>query len=139
METNSVMTYNVGCSEYAGKKVQPWHLWVYINCPWDADIIKRIGRVKKSDGRMLDLQKIEHISLKRISLINDDNYRTTLNTSCPKELVDTFCSERGMSDEEAEIVNLIIYGDTNSVETFEKIIEIIKVLQGYEDKTYITE
>lgn len=137
-DLEKVMTYNVGSSDYSTKKVQPWDLWVYINCPWDADIIKRIGRVKKTDGRMLDLDKLIHISLKRITLIKD-GYTVDLNQNCPIDLVELYCQERNMSSEERDIVHLIMYGDTNNASTFERIIELVEILKSYEDTNFVGE
>lgn len=70
--TDDVMSYNVGDSNYARKKIQPWHIWEeYILNPWDADIIKRTLREKESQSRRMDYEKIIHICQKRISQIDN--------------------------------------------------------------------
>lgn len=54
--------YNVGDSDYAQHKIQPWDIWEEYNLnPWEADIIKRVLRKKKGTTRTEDLEKIKHI------------------------------------------------------------------------------
>lgn len=63
----SVRDYNVGKSDYAKHKIQPWDIWKeYKLNPWDADIVKRILRTKSTDSRKLDYEKIIHIAKERI-------------------------------------------------------------------------
>lgn len=67
---------NVGNSNYAQRTIQPWSVWLdwELNA-WDADIVKRIGRIKVDAGytpdeqRILDYQKIKHICDERIRQI----------------------------------------------------------------------
>ena len=62
-----VRSYNVGQSDYAKHKIQPWDIWLEYNLnPWDADIVKRILRTKETDSRKLDYEKIIHIVKERI-------------------------------------------------------------------------
>lgn len=62
-----VRSYNVGQSDYAKHKIQPWDIWLEYNLnPWDADIVKRILRTKETDSRKLDYEKIIHIAKERI-------------------------------------------------------------------------
>lgn len=66
-EADNVRDYNVGSSDYAKHKIQPWDIWLeYKLNPWDADIIKRVLRDKPTDGRKLDYEKIIHICKERI-------------------------------------------------------------------------
>ena len=66
MDTD-VRQYNVGNSDYSKHKIQPWDIWLEYNLnPWDADIIKRILRIKQGDSRKLDYEKIIHICKERI-------------------------------------------------------------------------
>ena len=66
-----VRSYNVGASDYAKHKIQPWSIWFeYKLNPWDADIIKRVLRDKPTDGRKLDYEKIIHICKERIRQID---------------------------------------------------------------------
>lgn len=67
--TKDVRSHNVGNSDYAKHKIQPWDIWLeYQLNPWEADIVKRIVRTKAEGGmspleaRLLDFQKIEHIA-----------------------------------------------------------------------------
>lgn len=66
-------SYNVGASNYANYKIQPWDIWLeYDLNPWDADIVKRVLRTKKTDGRRLDYEKIIHICKERIRQIDNE-------------------------------------------------------------------
>lgn len=67
-----VRSYNVGSSDYAKHKIQPWSIWLEYNLnPWDADIVKRVLRTKETDGRRLDYEKIIHICKERIRQIDE--------------------------------------------------------------------
>ena len=64
--------HNIGESDYASKKIQPWDIWLeYKLNPWDADIIKRVLRTKNGESRTLDYRKIIHICQERISQLAD--------------------------------------------------------------------
>lgn len=70
---------NIGASNYADFKIQPWDIWrEYGLNPWDADIIKRILRTKvltgvsKTDARLEDYEKIKHICDERIAQLKGD-------------------------------------------------------------------
>lgn len=66
MSDHNVRAYNVGASDYAEHRIQPWDIWYeYKLNPWDADIVKRILRTKPGERR-LDYEKIIHICLERI-------------------------------------------------------------------------
>ena len=67
----NIREYNVGNSNYSTHKIQPWDIWLeYDLNPWDADIVKRVLRVKKGDSRKLDYEKIIHICKERIRQID---------------------------------------------------------------------
>lgn len=71
MNQVDVSDYNVGTSDYATKKIQPWDIWEeYGLDPWRADIVKRILRNKEGDDPVLDLEKIKHICDKLIQMEN---------------------------------------------------------------------
>ena len=71
-ESEDIHSYNVGGSDYAKHKIQPWQIWLeYKLNPWDADIIKRVLRKKPSDGRRLDYEKIIHVCKERIRQIDE--------------------------------------------------------------------
>jgi hypothetical protein len=62
--------HNVGDSDYAVHKIQPWDIWLeYGLNPWDADIVKRVLR-KKPGQRRLDYEKIKHVCDERIRQID---------------------------------------------------------------------
>lgn len=71
--TQNVRDFNVGDSDYASHKIQPWDIWFDWDLnPWDADIIKRTLRSKKGDSRKLDYQKIIHVCQERIRQIDEE-------------------------------------------------------------------
>ena len=71
-DRNEVRNYNIGDSDYAKHKIQPWDIWLeYKLNPWDADVVKRILRTKEGDNRKLDYEKIIHICKERIRQIDE--------------------------------------------------------------------
>jgi len=70
-QKKDVRSHNVGDSDYAKHKIQPWDIWEeYSLNPWDADIVKRVLREKASQSRRLDYEKIIHICQERIRQID---------------------------------------------------------------------
>ena len=54
-QVSNVRDYNVGNSDYSKHAIQPWDIWMaYDLNPWDADIIKRVLRIKKGEDRKMD-------------------------------------------------------------------------------------
>lgn len=69
---DNVRSHNIGDSDYAKKVIQPWSIWKeYDLNPWDADVVKRILRQKRSNSRKLDYQKIMHNCQERIRQIDN--------------------------------------------------------------------
>ena len=69
-----VRSHNVGLSDYASHKIQPWDIWLaYSLNPWDADIVKRVLRDKKGESRRLDYEKIIHVCQERIRQIDEED------------------------------------------------------------------
>ena len=74
LEKSNIRSYNVGKSDYSKHSIQPWDIWeVYDLNPWDADIVKRVLRVKEGEDRKVDYENIIHICKKRIEQI-EKNY-----------------------------------------------------------------
>ena len=66
--------YNVGASDYSDKVIQPWSIWLDWNLnPWDADIVKRIGRHKEGEDDYIKYEKIIHICRERLRQLNTKN------------------------------------------------------------------
>jgi len=64
---------NVGESNYSELNIQPWEIWRRANLnAFDADIIKRVLRTKKSDSRIMDYKKIIHVCEERIAQLRGD-------------------------------------------------------------------
>ncbi|MCQ2081700.1 MAG: hypothetical protein MJZ11_08570 [Lachnospiraceae bacterium] len=78
---DNVRNHNVGNSDYAKMKLQPWDVWTawHLN-PWDADIVKRIARTKEEPGmtpmeaRRMDYEKIIHDAQECIRQIDTGTY-----------------------------------------------------------------
>lgn len=69
---------NVGSSNYAKKKIQPWDIWLEYNLdPWQADIVKRILRTKDGDTKKTDYEKCIHILTELLSQM-DNGRRDTV-------------------------------------------------------------
>lgn len=80
-----IRSYNVGKSNYAKHKIQPWDIWLEYNLnPWDADIVKRILRTKDEPGmsadeaRIMDYDKIIHICNERKRQLNLNKLPTVI-------------------------------------------------------------
>lgn len=68
---NKVRDHNFGSSDYAEHLIQSWSIWLDYNLdPWEADIVKRVLRRKKTDPRRLDFEKIIHIAQEKIRQID---------------------------------------------------------------------
>lgn len=77
--------YNVGASDYAQHKIQPWDIWLeYRLNPWDADIVKRLLR-KKPGERRLDYEKIKHVCDECIRQIDAGIYEETPHAGLERE------------------------------------------------------
>ena len=91
-DAEDIRAYNVGASDYAQHKIQPWDIYLEYNLnPWDADIVKRVLRTKKTDTRIMDYEKIIHTCKERIRQLeaersehssNEPDYKTVV---CPSE------------------------------------------------------
>ena len=70
-----VRSHNVGSSDYAAHKIQPWDIWLeYRLNPWEADIIKRMLRRKAGQSRREDFEKVIHIAQELIRQIDAGEY-----------------------------------------------------------------
>ena len=76
LPNKDVRSYNIGKLDYSKHKIRPWNIWLEYNLnPLDADIIKRVLRVKYGDDRKLDYEKIIHICKERIRQLNESDNR----------------------------------------------------------------
>lgn len=72
---DGVRRYNIGASDYAQHIIQPWDLWIIFNFnPFEGDIAKRTLRIKSTDSRVMDYQKMKHISKECIRQIDIGEY-----------------------------------------------------------------
>ena len=67
-------SHNIGESDYAKHKIQPWDIWEeYKLNPWDADIVKRVLRTKTGNNRIMDYEKMIHICQERIRQLKEQD------------------------------------------------------------------
>lgn len=68
-----IREYNVGKSDYSKRTIQPWSIWLdwELN-PWDADIVKRIGRKKEGEDEKIKYEKIIHICKERLRQLENE-------------------------------------------------------------------
>lgn len=103
---SNVRDYNIGKSDYAKHKIQPWDIWLEYNLnPWDADIVKRVLRTKEGEARTLDYEKIIHICRYRIAELSKEVSKET-KVVAPAE------AEKPVEDEESDDTTVFCLGET---------------------------
>lgn len=106
--SENVQSYNVGKSDYAKHKIQPWDIWKEYNLnPWDADIVKRVLRTKEGEARTLDYEKIIHICRYRIAELSREDSKET-KVVAPAE------AEKPVEDEESDDTTVFCLDETMS-------------------------
>ena len=128
-EINDVRSYNVGASNYAtnGTKYQPWDFWIKFRLnPWDADITKRVLRIKKIDGRLLDYKKIKHICLERVRQFQNNENVFPIENLEPKDItLGEMIADYDITDDDVVILSRILYPNVeNRVSDYQMIIEL---------------
>lgn len=104
--SEKVQSYNVGKSDYAKHKIQPWDIWKEYNLnPWDADIVKRVLRSKEGEARTLDYEKIIHICKYRIAELSKEVSKET-KVVAPDE------AEKPVEDEESDDTTVFCMDET---------------------------
>ena len=99
---SNVRDYNIGKSDYAKHKIQPWDIWKEYNLnPWDADIVKRVLRSKEGEPRTLDYEKIIHICKYRIAELSKET-----KVVAPAE------AEKPVEDEESDDTTVFCMDET---------------------------
>lgn len=110
--SENVRSYNVGKSDYAKHKIQPWDIWKEYNLnPWDADIVKRVLRSKEGEARTLDYEKIIHICKYRIAELSKEVLKET-KVVAPAE------AEKPVEDEESDDTTVFCLDETMKPATF---------------------
>ena len=108
----NVQSYNVGKSDYAKHKIQPWDIWKeYSLNPWDADIVKRVLRNKEGEARTLDYEKIIHICKYRIAELSKEVLEETKVVAPVEE-------EKPVEDEESDDTTVLCPAETMKPATF---------------------
>lgn len=103
---SNVRDYNIGKSDYAKHKIQPWDIWLEYNLnPWDADIVKRVLRTKEGEARTLDYEKIIHICRYRIAELSKEVSKET-KVVAPAE------AEKPVEDEESDDTTVFCLDET---------------------------
>lgn len=129
--TDSVRNHNVGNSDYAKHKIQPWDVWIEFQLnPFDADIAKRTLRTKaeggmtKNEARKLDYEKIVHIASERIRQI-----KTGVTWPVAVLKVDEIVDEYKLCSKDAMILDNILMKDTTDggrIKQYEAVIRYAK-------------
>ena len=110
--SEKVQSYNVGKSDYAKHKIQPWNIWEEYNLnPWDADIIKRVLRTKEGEARTLDYEKIIHVCKYRIAQLSKEVLKETKVVAPVEE-------EKPVEDEESDDTTVFCLDETKKPATF---------------------
>lgn len=135
--TDSVRNHNVGNSDYAKHKIQPWDVWIEFQLnPFDADLVKRTLRTKAEGGmtqaeaRKLDYEKIVHISSERIRQIKTGVYWPSQTELPNGSRVDSIIAEYNLCPRDAIILDsLLMREDDNGedrIKQYETVIECAK-------------
>lgn len=110
--SEKVQSYNVGKSDYAKHKIQPWDIWKEYNLnPWDADIVKRVLRSKEGEPRTVDYEKIIHICKYRIAELSKEVLKAS-KVVTPAE------AEKPVEDEESDDTTVFCLDETKKPATF---------------------
>lgn len=126
-EVNDVRSYNCGASDYSKHKFQSWSFWILFRLnPWDADLTKRVLRIKKTDGRLLDYRKMKHICLERIRQFqNNENVFPIENLEPKNVTLSEMLEDYNLIDDDKIILSRILYPNVNNrVSDYQMIIEI---------------
>lgn len=109
---NNVRDYNIGKSDYAKHKIQPWDIWKEYNLnPWDADIVKRVLRTKEGEPRAVDYEKIIHICKYRIAELSKEVSKET-------KVVTPVGAEKPVEDDENDDTTVFCLDETMRPATF---------------------
>lgn len=135
--TDSVRNHNVGNSDYAKHKIQPWDVWIEFQLnPFDADLAKRTLRTKAEGGmtqneaRKLDYEKIVHIASERIRQIKTGVTWPVSAIACPTGArVDDIVQEYNLCARDAMILDSILMKeptDAGRIRQYEDVIRFAK-------------
>ena len=134
--TDSVRNHNVGNSDYAKHKIQPWDVWIEFQLnPFDADLAKRTLRTKaeggmtKNEARKLDYEKIVHIASERIRQIKTGVTWPVAVLKPTGAMVDEIVDEYKLCSKDAMILDNILMKDTTDggrIKQYEAVIRYAK-------------
>lgn len=135
--TDSVRNHNVGNSDYAKHKIQPWDVWIEFQLnPFDADLAKRTLRTKAEGGmtqneaRKLDYEKIVHIASERIRQIKTGvTWPVSAIVSPTGARVDDIVNEYNLCARDAMILDSILMKeptDAGRIRQYEDVIRFAK-------------
>ena len=126
-EVNDVRNYNCGASDYSKHKFQSWSFWILFRLnPWDADLTKRVLRIKKTDGRLLDYKKMKHISLERIRQFQNNENVFPIENLEPKDItLGEMLEDYDLTSDDVVILTRILYPNVKDrVSDYKEIISI---------------
>lgn len=125
-----LQSFNIGTSNYKDipKGFQPWDKWkLYkFNDGWRPDLIKRLFR-KKPDGRLMDIQKMEHIIKYMESIRKEYIFYTP---TVPSDISEVDCEQTSeifkFNLYESLLYSLICQDDWMNIETYKTAYKCIK-------------
>lgn len=130
--TDSVRNHNVGKSDYAKHKIQPWDVWIEFQLnPFDADLVKRTLRTKAEGGmtqneaRKLDYEKIIHISSERIRQIKN-GVEWPITPLPNGSRVDEIIEEYKLCPKDAEILDNLLMRDDDASNRMMQYLRVIE-------------
>ena len=121
---NKIRSYNVGASDYSCHRFQPWDFWLQFALnPFDADIIKRLLRIKSTDSRELDYKKIKHICLERIRQL--EAAADTWSNPKPNDYKEMLSDYYLLTENDKKIINYILVPSSERIEDYKSVIKIV--------------
>ena len=127
-EVNNVRNYVNGASDYNKHKYQVWDFWIKykINNGFDCDLTKRVLRIKKTDGRLLDYRKMKHICLERIRQFQNNENVFPIENLEPKDVtLNEMLEDYDLTSDDIVILTRILYPNIKDrVSDYEEIISV---------------
>ena len=132
MDKESVRSHNIGKSDYAKHKIQPWDVWCTLALnPWDADIIKRVLRNKEGEEPEMDYEKIRHICDERI---RQEEVRMAKQKQLFADILNDYDH---LTEHDKSIINIVFHMDDSKrkINLYEKIfsfcnLRLAKIYRG---------
>ena len=108
--SDNTRNYNIGSSDYSKHKYQSWDFWLtYCLNPFDADLSKRTLRIKASDGRKMDYEKIHHICDERIRQLRKGKDKWGLPKKVPVRYFNEMIADYNLCEADKSLMLKLLY------------------------------